>query len=385
MPEADKDSIQRQILKTLARLKRSPFRRSIALRISLTTTDKVPTHSHHIAKNLLDLFGARRSSVPGRGKSVLYSDDSQVAVLGVTCQHGGTAPSIQISACPLGGLLIDLEHATRWASEHGDEESRRSSEARFDDDMDEFNDLRKNGDSIRRRIGDSAYEGFLNLYRRQIQERLLGYAAIRPKDLAAMYNTAGRTHGVDLAAMFDIVFSASPLRIRLSELPQVHGSSETWRKEIDEKVHAFKKRFAKLIDPWLVPVALDVLIKPPADSRAKATHDLDNVVRSYLLPKITEILKPVSDLSFTFDREAMRQALPELRSSSVAKELLHTPPASTKIGVSRYEVWRLPPALGNERGFVSLAVVADSNGVGDGLRQTDAAIVRWHESLVELV
>lgn len=56
--------------------------------------------------------------------------------------------------------------------------------------MDEFNDLRKNRDSIRRRIGDSAYEGFLNLFRRQIQERLLGYAAIRPKDLAAMYNTA---------------------------------------------------------------------------------------------------------------------------------------------------------------------------------------------------
>ena len=64
--------------------------------------------------------------------------------------------------------------------------------------------------------------------------------------------------------------------------------------------------------------------------------------------------------------------------------MLRTPPASTKLGVSRYEVWRLPPALENERGFVSLAVVADFNGIGDGLRQTEAEIERWREALEEL-
>ena len=56
--------------------------------------------------------------------------------------------------------------------------------------------------------------------------------------------------------------------------------------------------------------------------------------------------------------------------------------------LSDRRTWRrcitLPPALENERGFVSLAVVADFNGIGDGLRQTEAEIERWREALEEL-
>jgi hypothetical protein len=57
MPDSDKDEVQRQLLDRLIYLKRRAFAGPLALRMRLRTTDKAPTHSHNIAKNLLDLFG----------------------------------------------------------------------------------------------------------------------------------------------------------------------------------------------------------------------------------------------------------------------------------------------------------------------------------------
>jgi hypothetical protein len=57
------------------------------------------------------------------------------------------------------------------------------------------------------------------------------------------------------------------------------------------------------------------------------------------------------------------------------------PPASSRAGITRYEVWRLPPAEEGGVGLVSLAVVADMTGLVDTFRQIDDGIERWRESL----
>jgi hypothetical protein len=55
--------------------------------------------------------------------------------------------------------------------------------------------------------------------------------------------------------------------MRLSELLQVKGASSVWEQEIKAKLRDFQARLGWLIDPLLVPVALEVVIKPPPPSR----------------------------------------------------------------------------------------------------------------------
>lgn len=98
MPDGDKDEVQKQLLKQLVDLRRNAFQGPLALRLRLATTEKVPTHSHHIAKNLLDLFGTPRTSLATRRRSLLYADDNQVHALVVTCRHGQSAPMISVVA-----------------------------------------------------------------------------------------------------------------------------------------------------------------------------------------------------------------------------------------------------------------------------------------------
>lgn len=95
----------------------------------------------------------------------------------------------------------------------------------------------------------------------------MGRAAVTPVYLANMYNVSGRHLGFDLAAMWEQMFTSTPLRIQLSELPQVTGASALWKQEIETKLRAFQARFGWLVDPLLIPVALEVVIKPPPASR----------------------------------------------------------------------------------------------------------------------
>ncbi len=376
MPDADKDKIQSKLLEYLQDFGRRAFRGPIALKVRLQTTEKTPTYSHHVAKNLLDLFGPPRRGMRTQRRGLLYADDDQVQALSVTCHHGEAKPGIQIFACPLESLLRDLDLATQWARENMDRHFEQKHEDRLNEALKDFRESRSNEQRLRREIGDAGYEGLLSFSRRRLQELLLGHGALRPQDLAAMYDVAGRKLGVDLAAQFERGFASSPLRIRLSGLPQERGSSEQWKREIDAKLRDFQKRYCSLIDPWLVPVALEVLIKPPRHE--KNVHDLDNVVRTYLIPKVVEILKPVSNLAFTFDPESIRRTAPKLYAKFKASR---QPPPSTKIGVSRYEVWRLRPAKKDTDAFVSVAVVADTAGVDDALGQVEDLIGEWRAAL----
>jgi hypothetical protein len=216
-------------------------------------------------------------------------------------------------------------------------------------------------------------------YRRTIGDR----AAVTPRDLAMLYNVSGRALGIDVAEIWEQTFQSTPLRMLLNELPQVEGASTLWKQEIDAKLRDFQSRLGWLIDPLLVPVALEAVIKQPPPSRQNNLHDLDNVLRTYLILRVVHILRPVSHCAFTLDEKALRREAPELFSNprSGWHNGISRPPASTKAGVTRYEAWRLLPANEGSQGFVSVAVVADVTGHGDTFRQIDDEIESWRESL----
>lgn len=373
-----KDEVQRQLLAQMVRLRRKAFRRPIVLRLTLATTDpKTPTHSHHIAKNLLDLFGVVRPGVAAGRKCLLYEDDHLVDALSVTCHHGQDAAMIAGVATPLQPLLIDLDLALHSDRERRDDDRERGGAWEFDRATEDLASLLRDRNQYTSQFSERAYQSLLWSARHRAQELLLGQAAIRLSDLALMYDVAGRGAGIDLAATWEEMFSTTPLRIRLSELPQMSGASDKWKQEIDEKLRTFRSRYAWVIDPLVVPVALEVVIKPPPPSRKNGLHDLDNVLRRYLIPRVTEILKPISHYAFALDGTPFKS----IASSKADAAGSRGPPPSTKCGVSRYEVWRLPPAKEGSSGFVSVAIITDTSGYGDVFGQIDDEIERWRDSL----
>jgi hypothetical protein len=384
MPNADKDKLQSQLIQCLTSSRRRAFRSAVALRITLATTNKTPTHPHHIAKNLLDLFAVPSKNLPTRRRSLLYGDDSQVHALAVTCHHGKDTSEISVTAHPLEDFLHDLELLAQCESRSPEKECFSNSIREFELATEAIRDIQDNRDHYLGQFGEPAVEALLRIHRQDAQQHLLYRAALTPLDIAALYNVSGRAHDFDQASMWETVFHSSPLRIRLNELPQERGASTIWIKEVEEKLKEFKDNLGWLMDPLMVPVALEVVIKPPPPSRLKNRHDIDNVLRDYLIPGVVRTLKPISHHAFMFEKETLERV--EIFSKSNPRlayphSSFSKPPVSTRRGLSRYEVWQLPSADEGSKGYVSVAIVPDLTGYGDVFGQIDDEVEAWVNSV----
>jgi Holliday junction resolvase RusA-like endonuclease len=371
MSNHDKDFVQEQVLAHLKARKRRAFTGPIALELSLTTTSKNPSFSHKIAKNLLDLFSAPRPNVLSDRKALLYRDDEQIQSLSVICGHGGREPRISVDVRRFADVLTDLRIADDWISENDDDYLFDQSD--LHNAIDDFRDYRLSETKWRTRFGDDNYVAALGFALHSAQKEFFGSSALTISDLAQMYSEGGRS-AVDSETKWTRLIADNRMRIRLNELPQVSGASREYKREIDEQLNAFKIGFADLLDPVVVPVALEVVIKPPRLSLRQPKHDLDNVVNEYLIPRVLDIVKPASDDWFVLD--LIRQRWPDLGARS------SFPPASTKVGITRFEVWRLPQAQGDEKGFVSLAIVSDKYSSHDSmLQKIEDAVDAWKDSI----
>jgi hypothetical protein len=358
MPEGDKLRFQNAVLQGLLRCKRRAFHLPLAMNVRLKTSDKNPSHPHTIVKNILDLLARPLPRLQTRRKALVYFDDSQISALSVTCNHGQLAPSIEMVVRPLRDLLDPLEEAWRSGWEDDDDDKRWDRGRILENDFDQLDDLEKNESFWRKQFGNAEYEAWLRITHQNLQDSFWGRSGLTPLDILMLFDL--NAVGVHQEPRWDEVYSSSLLRIRLSELPQSDGQSTVWKSEIRAKLGEFREKWRKLLSPLLVPVAVEVILRPPPPNRQKNVHDLDNVLRNYLLPRVAEVLQPPSDYAFTL--------------GDVGRDL---PPLSTRIGFSRYEAWRLPPAPEGSAGFVSLAIVADITGHESVLHRIDSTIDRW--------
>ena len=140
----------------------------------------------------------------------------------------------------------------------------------------------------------------------------------------------------------------------------------------------FQTRWNWLLDPLEIAVALEVVVQPSPGTPRGVLHDLDNIVRDYLLPQLVPAFDTVSDQRWTIDFEDLRQTAPELAAAWGASPL---PPKGTRSGVTRYEVWRLPPSSESGPGFVSAALVADMDARGGLMEQMDDLVEEWSTML----
>lgn len=344
MPESDKSEVRRQLIQHLREFRRTCFRRDIVLRLYLQTTEENPAHAQNIAKNLLDLFSfdPKRRKSDRRG---LYRDDNQISALSVTCHHGDSQARIWGYAYPMECLFQDIHLLMSSTDKHDDFRQFRD-QYEFSDHLEALEEWRRDEANIRRSYGDQAFESFLAHLNYLAQEALLSRNSLSIHDLNAMYNVTGRYFGFDHSKLWEQIFHYSPLRMLLDEFPQQSGTSSVWKRHIDQKLRDFQANFGGMVNPLVVPVALEVLIKPPPPSRNRGNPDLDNLLRKYIIPRVNEILNPV-----------------------------------VKNGITRFEAYRLSPAQEGTNGFVNVAIVADTPGYDSVFKEIDEGLERWEDSL----
>ncbi|HIG8621213.1 hypothetical protein N2K17_26510 [Klebsiella michiganensis] len=373
MPEAERDKFQEAVAEQLTTLKRATFTGDVALKIDLATTSKNAPQAHTIAKNLLDLLGVRRSNVKWPRRHLLYKDDRQIQALSVSCRHGEISPAISIGAQPFGSMLDDLELAT---------EARRSIEMSSDyfyeqdceaDWIKTFRDLIDNETNYRRSLGDDGYDAYRKMVRWYAQRALLKSSGVTIPVLNWMYGGPKDIPTGFGQEMWASLISASKIRLQVGELPITKGSSDEFKQNVSKEITAFKNRWDWLINPLVVSVALEVIIRPNPATPPAVLHDLDNIVRDYLLPSIVPKFGTVSDHRWTIDFNELQRTNPEIAKSWGPNPM---PPPGTKSGVTRYEAWRLPPVAG-EPGFVSVALLADVGATGDHMDEIDKSIKTW--------
>lgn len=375
MPDAERIRFQTQVAVQLANAKRSTFNGAIALKIQLATTSKNAPQAHTIAKNFLDLLSTRHDSVKWSRRHLLYKDDSQIQGLSVSCRHGNSHPEIFLEARPFAAMLDDLElanDAIQWLE--------MESHTRYEDELesewiDSFHSALRDEAKIRAKLGDSHYEAYLKMTRFYAQRALLLRTSVTLPILSWMY---GRPRSASLnfgKEMWAKLTTESRLRLQVGSLPVASGSSTAFKESVRVEIAAFKRRWDWLISPLVVPVGLEVVVRPSPKTPSGVLHDLDNIVRDYLIPGIVPSFGTVTDYRWTIDLEQLKQS-----DSKFAESWGPMPPAGTKAGVTRYEVWRLP-AVDGEPGFVTVALVADVDAAGDMMGMADRKIDEWSATL----
>lgn len=374
MPDEEKDAFQRQVIDALAAFGRSPFRGPIALSVRATTTRKSAPQAQTIAKNLLDLLGKQRPGVAGAQKSLLYKDDSLVNALVVSCDHGGRTPITWIRAMPFSAMLKDLELASEALQALSNDLEHRRRYETDDDVVKDFGKLLKQEAHYRSRIGDKLYESLVKANRPHMQELLLQKSTLDVAQLTWLYRLPRNPFSTPLNDMWDSIVRDHPLRINFGELPMAPGSSTNFIAHADEQLHAFAKSWERFIRPLVVPVGVQVVVRPAPATPKGVLHDLDNIIRDYVLPKVIPTFNTVTAHRWTVDFDELRRIDPALARRWEAEP---GPPKGTRAGVTHYEVWRLPPAASGSRGFVSVALVSGRGFGTDTFRDIDELIERW--------
>ncbi len=379
MSEAHKDDFQRRIIQALDAQRRADFRGPLALNLQLSTTKATAPQAHTIAKNLLDLLAARRPNVRAARKQLLYKDDSQVHALTVSCTHGKNQPRISIGAKSLRAMLSDLELAAEaLRSLDQNDSSRWYGGDRAQDEIRHFKQLVDREALNRSRVGDQLYNAMIKFGRWQAQQALLKSGSITTAQLAWLFGLPNNEFMSPITDLWDEVIRDSPLRLQIGELPTKVGQSGAFINRVDTSINEFKKKWDWIINPLVVPVALEVIVRPGPFTPKGVLHDLDNVVRDYLLPKIVPRFGTVTDYRWTIDFDELRQRDRKLADRWGPNP---TPPKATRSGVTRYEAWRLPPSKDKLPGFVSVAMVPDLGFSEDIFTQIDRQIAQWAESI----
>jgi hypothetical protein len=308
MPPAARADFQRRVLRDLEELGRKPFKGDIALDLRLATTSHSAPQAHTIAKNLLDLLWRAEDGLGKPPPALLYADDKQIHALAVSCVHGERTPHITIGARSMSAFLHDLALASTAERElEMDDPASQYERGRAHEDMRHFRDLIDNEAAHRARLGSTLYDAFFKMSRWSTQRAVLVQAGITPASLAMLFDVPKTGIATPFPAMWNDMIQNSSLRMHVGELPTRSGEAALFRQRVEASVADFKRRWDWLISPQVVPVALQLVVRPSPDTPKGVLHDLDNIVRDYLLPQIVPTFGTMTDYRWLIAFEELRR------------------------------------------------------------------------------
>lgn len=333
MSAEDKAKFQQFVADELSNMNRRAFRGPIAIDIWAGTTGRTPSHVQNIAKNLLDLL-AKPVHIRHAEGALLFRDDSQVHGLSIRCDHGNAEPFFWITATPFRNVLRSLEII--GTQRHSHEQHEHFDHLEWEESLARLRDLKES----RNMYGSVLTDQLERWYRSEAQANWLKGSSITPSVLGHFYpNPKWKMEPYmtllrSATRSFTAALHINPNRILLPELPQRDGGSRDYGQYVRKSYEEFHSRFGKHLLPLETPLAIEVLVKPPPIERQRGLHDLDNVCRDYLIPRLVELFKP--PLFNNISRP------------------------SPGLGLMRYEVWRVSrePDDGSP-GFVSVSLVSD--------------------------
>ena len=382
MRRQERRLFQASVLAQMKERRRLAYRGPLVLQLRVVTSEKNPSHIHTVAKNLVDLLGRPMVDLSERS-GLLYRDDRQISGLTVSCEHGGAEPAISIGSRSVGDFREDLEVAAQCSAAY---DLRERAYQQPPGSFYSLGELHADRARWIAAVGEANFRTMVALAQRDLQLQVLSGTGIRASDLHCFYRASAlrfTSHSSvldQLATKREDAFTKDRFRLLLEELPERPGTSEAYRERVADALRALRLRFQPLLTPLRVPLAVEVLIKPPPPSRARALHDLDNVLRRYIIPNVVETFEPPSNYGWALQRERLEHA--SVRSGSARDERLVSLPRSSAVGVIRFEAWRLPRTRGDDSaGFVSVSLVADAFGHGGPLSEVDGLVTAYTERL----
>ncbi|HEX8393914.1 MAG TPA: hypothetical protein VF665_16345 [Longimicrobium sp.] len=393
-------AFQQEVARQMKASSRLAFRGPLALDVAFTTQGQNPAILTNLAKNLLDLLGGPVAGFGGRQRSLLYNDDSMVHALSVRARHEGpplapeqlseadrafrelvpAVPSTRVVATRLAHYVENLQAgaaAIRETARSVDETSESQ------DAVGEYREML--GEDARSELDDPLARLDLDLAAQRAQQGVLKHSSTSLSALSVLFGASGvMGFPASMLAPRDLDWlRRSPTRMWLDELPTEAGSRKEFRAHVQETVRTFWSKWRWLFGERLrVPVALEVIVKPPRNASQAALHDLDNVVRTYMVgPIVAEMQPPIDHVFGVYPR--LLKAGPEWASTMPHAQALRIP-KSVRIGLTRYEAWRIPRQPGDvSPGFVSVGLAPDPAGSASSQLRADVAVNDWANILRE--
>jgi hypothetical protein len=359
---------------------RRSFNGAICLSLELETSGHQPAPIQTLAKNYLDLLGrATSASDKTNARRLLYGDDSQVHVLSVSCRHGVEDPTFSLEAGRLSDFIADLQYVRDLERDYPEITERDMyADLEYDDALEHIRKVGKmDANELATDYGRVSKILAETHSRRVVQEHLVNTGQLQLRELAQLYtpDSAGSLRS-KLSQIAEDWVVGSPFRIGLPALPSV-GQSEYFRNAVREQIRIFRDKLAHLIQPLKMQVGLEVLVRPRFCSNKSELFDLDNLVRDYLLPQFLDQFSPPSDFLHTVDFFEKADEEPYITEMRQRRDAL---PKGVRIGVVRYEVFRLPAATAESPdGYVTVNLTDCTYGGSSIFGRIDSLVAKARE------
>lgn len=394
----EKISFQRKVNQDMG--SKRAFQGEIALQIDFISTQDNPPAIQTLAKNYLDLLASPLPELCLRRKSLLYKDDRQIKFLTVNYHIDREArrvnltpkPSIQITARPMRNILADLKLAHRIMNNDfiNDNTCRWRDpppyEKKFPEDDDDLDirlvesvnllrEFQEDRNFFEEHYGALAYKNMKLAYSMRAQELHLERNEITVTRLLSTLELIKRKMNLK-GILGDYIRAAkqdnrdwllsSLFSLDLTQLPVQKEETETFKKAIRNAISTHSKEKDYLF-PLVTPLAITIFLVPSSHQGI----DLDNLVRSYVVPAVDEILRPPS---IAFHGAPNNFSIPGSDDRDETRRIYARTP---KHGITRYQVFELPRLEKDPRGGYVRLFFGNGLNSADFIQRLDAYLSDW--------